>query len=110
LTQNFPLDIALQKYEGDLITGIDVSGALGGEIHFSKENFWEKTKDLQNIITRTFRIIFLAQQNHFPQDDRVEIFKPKVGHLQAINVRTKNLQALYARGQACVKEIKQNQD
>ncbi len=104
LTQNFPLDIALEHYTGDLITGIDVSGAFETEINFEKDEFWGRTKDLQNIITRTFRIMFLAQQNNFAQSDRVELFQPEVGHLQAINVRTKNLQEIYACGQKCVRE------
>ncbi len=105
LTQNFPIDIAIENYTGNLITGIDVSGAIGNEIDFNKEDLFKKTKDLQNIMTRTFRIIFLSQQNHFLEDDRVEIFKPNVGHLQAINVRNKNLQALYACGKECVNGV-----
>lgn len=75
LSQNFPLDIALKKYKGDLIIGIDVATSLNESEDFSVDKFWGKLKQMQRMLERTFRIFFRNQQS-FTIDARTHILRP----------------------------------
>jgi NTE family protein len=75
LTQNFPLDIVMEKYKGDSIIGIDLAGSFPVDIDFSKLEYG-RLKGLRRVMERSFRIMFRAQQSHFPEDERVRILRP----------------------------------
>ena len=76
LSQNFPLDLAIENYQGDKIIGINVANLKPLADDFDTEKFFGTTKDLVGNLQRTFRIFFQNQQTHFPTDDRVEIIEP----------------------------------
>lgn len=76
LTQNFPLDLAIEHYQGKKIIGIDVAGNFPRNIDFTEKKAFQKIKTLRKTLERTMRIIFLNQQNCFPADKRVQIIRP----------------------------------
>lgn len=76
LSQNFPLDLAIEKYKGDKIIGIDVAGNFPKNVDFLEKKFFGKAKKLRMMAQRTMRIIFKNQQANFPQDKRVTIIRP----------------------------------
>lgn len=74
LSQNLPLDIALEKYQGDEIIALDVSG-IDESLDFRDRSFFKKTKSITKTMGRTFKILFQNQQTHFPNDSRVRHFR-----------------------------------
>jgi NTE family protein len=75
LTQNFPIDLAMETYQGDKIIGIDVANVKPVAEDFHTDKFFGRNKDLVKNLQRTFRIFFQSQQQFTP-DERVEIFRP----------------------------------
>jgi len=76
LSQNFPLDLAIDQYQGDKIIGINVANLKPLADDFHTDKFFGATKDLVGNLQRTFRIFFQNQQSHFPVDDRVQLIEP----------------------------------
>lgn len=76
LSQNFPLDLAIDQYKGDKIIGINVANLKPLADDFNTEKFFGRNKDLVRNLQRTFRIFFQNQQTHFPADDRVDLIEP----------------------------------
>lgn len=76
LSQNFPLDIAIEKYEGETIFGVNVVDLKDKPEGFNNEKFLQKTKHLFEALQRTIQIFFTNQQTNFPKDDRVINIKP----------------------------------
>jgi NTE family protein len=85
LSQNFPLDIAINKYKGDKIIGIDLVSNIKMNVDFNERKFGQKIFRLREMLERTFRIIFKNQQK-FPPDSRVEIIKPDLSDFTALSV------------------------
>lgn len=70
LSQNLPLDTALENYNGDTIIALDVSG-LDESIDFGERKLFQKQRSISKTLGRTFKIFFQNQQTHFPSDSRV---------------------------------------
>ena len=75
LSQNFPLDTAIEKYEGDSIYAVDVSGNVQFKPSFDK-NKSKISKNLQKTLQRNFQIMFKNQQVNFKPDARVKLVLP----------------------------------
>ncbi len=75
LSQNFPLDLAIENYQGDKIIGINVANIKPLADDFNTEKFFGRNKDLINNLQRTFRIFFKSQQQ-FKVDERVQLIEP----------------------------------
>ncbi len=86
LTQNFPLDLAIENYEGDIIIGVDVATAMNENEDFMKTVFFKGFKSLQRSVERTIRIFFRNQQ-HFPEDPRVRVIRPKLDEYFPFDLR-----------------------
>ena len=85
LSQNLPLDTVLEKYKGEHIIGIDVGSDIDPTEDFSKKEFFAKGKHLTEALIRTFRIFYKNQQ-HFIEDPRVQIIRPKLAKYSAADV------------------------
>lgn len=102
LSQNFPVDYAIEHYLGDSIIGIDVGSNIDDSEDFGQKHFWTKGKYLTNTIVRTFRIFYKSQQ-HFQNDPRVKIITPDVAEFSAVDVL--KMKELYERGKDSVKSF-----
>lgn len=67
LTENLPLNIALQKYKGDTIIAIDTN-YIDTEIDFSKR----KNGGIQKLLNRTIKIFINGQHPQLTKDKRVK--------------------------------------
>ena len=102
LTQNFPLDIAIEKYKGKKITGIDLNGSLHANVNFAEEARLGSKKDLPETIERMIKIMFRAQQEVIPGDSRIERFVPELSDFSSIDIRKSTLKKIYESGIKCV--------
>lgn len=76
LSQNFPLDLAIEQYQGHKIIGVNVANLKPLPEDFNTQKFWGRNEDLFKNVQRTFRIFFQNQQIHFPSDERVQLIEP----------------------------------
>lgn len=78
LTQNFPLDVAINHYEGDHIIGIDVIGQIDTEINFAQSRKFpmEQISNIQLLLDRSLRIMLMNQQAQSDEDARVQVIRP----------------------------------
>ena len=86
LAQNFPLDIATEKYKGDKIIGVDVATSFDVNIDFEQKRIFKKISTLQKTLERTFRIIFLSQQKYLPKDKRIKIIRPNLQEFTTLGI------------------------
>lgn len=85
LSQNFPLDTAVEKYKGDLIIGIDVGSNIDPDIDFGeKKDFFKKPKYLTDSMVRMFRIFYKNQSQ--VTDSRIKIVTPDIAQYSAAEV------------------------
>ena len=98
LTHNFPLDLAINNFKGEIITGIDVNGALKSKVDFDKESLLGSKKDLPETLARMIRIMFKVQQIGIPDDPRVELFVPDLTEFSSMDVRKASLKKIYECG------------
>ena len=77
LSQNFPLDLAIENYQGDKIIGVNVANIKPLAEDFNTEKFFGRNHDLVKNLQRTFKIFFQSQQQ-FISDDRVQIIEPNL--------------------------------
>ncbi len=102
LTQNFPLDIAIEKFKGEMITGIDLNGSLRADFPFARESRLGSPKDIPETIARMVRIMFRAQQARMPQDERVVMYLPDLAEYSSLDIRKSVLEKIYEKGRECV--------
>ena len=78
LTQNFPLDVAINHYQGNHIIGIDVIGQINTEIDFgqSRQFPMEQIRNIPLVLDRSLRIMLMNQQAQFDEDTRVQVIRP----------------------------------
>lgn len=101
LTRNFPLDVAIDTFKGELITGIDLNGTLQKKFDFNRESSLGRKKDIPEIIERMVCILFQSQQAYVLQDQRVELFVPDLSGFSALDVRKSSLKKIYECGKGC---------
>lgn len=82
LTQNFPVDVAMEKYQGDKIIGINVANVQPLAEDFNTEKFFGRNKDLVGNLQRTFKIFFQSQQQFTP-NERVQIIEPDLSEFSS---------------------------
>lgn len=99
LSQNFPLDLAIEQYQGDSIIGVDVANLKPLPDDFHTEKFFGRNHDLFKNIQRTFRIFFQNQQTHFPQDDRVQLIEPDLTEFSSATLSRKKFKQIMAIGE-----------
>lgn len=82
LSQNLPLDVAVNGYRGDTIIAVDVATALDEAVDFSSDDGpgWKA------LAVRTVRIMLKNQQQALPSDPRVVLVKPELSSFSAIDV------------------------
>lgn len=102
LSNNFPLDIAIQEYSGTRIIGVDVSIDLSAKVPCAERKMFGKIVRFQKTLERTFRIFFKSQQRLFPQDDRVTILRPNLAGYATIDLG--KLVEIEKRGEICATE------
>lgn len=98
LSQNFPLDVAVEKYAGTKIIAIDVGAFLDESIDFSQKNFWNSLTQTTPLIERTIRIMMKNQHDQI-EDNRVEIFAPEATKFSSMKFTQKNLKVMFEYGQ-----------
>ena len=92
------MDLAINNFKGEIITGIDVNGALKSKVDFDKESLLGSKKDLPETLARMIRIMFKAQQIGIPDDPRVELFVPDLTEFSSMDVRKASLKKIYECG------------
>lgn len=102
LSQNFPVDTAIENYKGDSILAIDVGSDIDVTEDFSKKKWIKKGKDLGESLVRTIRIFYKNQQTFVP-DDRVQVIRPNLAHYSAADVL--KIKQIYAEGRRCGDEF-----
>ncbi|MCF7812220.1 patatin-like phospholipase family protein [Candidatus Gracilibacteria bacterium] len=85
LSQNLPLDIALEKYEGKKIFALDTS-SLEEDIDFHESKWFGKAGNARKVIGRTLKIFFQNQQTNFPKDSRVQYVRPILSEFSGMDV------------------------
>lgn len=98
LSQNFPVDTAIEQYKGDLILAIDVGSDIDTQEDFSKKKWTQKGKNLTESLIRTIRIFYKNQQT-FLSDSRVKVIRPELSHYSAADVL--KIKQIYSQGQLC---------
>ena len=86
LTQNFPLDIAIQHYPGTAILGIDVTASVLQPLDFSQRKSRNKARHLTMAAQRAIHILLLNQQQSLPPDPRVSRIVPDLRGYTALDV------------------------
>jgi len=80
LSQNFPLDLAIDQYQGDQIIGIDVIGQINSDIDFSQSGPSippiDQISKIRPVLERSIRIMLMNQEAYFRTDQRVKIIRP----------------------------------
>ena len=102
LSQNFPLDLAIENYKGDHIIGIDVSSVPPLPEKFGQARFFGKNKMLFRVMQRQLRIMYKNQQTHFPDDSRVQIYRPDLAEFSSMTIGHKNFKKMYEQGRLSV--------
>ncbi len=85
LSQNLPLDIACEEYEGDTIFSVDVGCSFTQDIDFSQKSLFPRAKHIIEMIERTFRILLYNQRRCLPQDDRVIHINPHLEEFSTLS-------------------------
>ncbi|MBI5414358.1 patatin-like phospholipase family protein [Candidatus Peregrinibacteria bacterium] len=85
VAQNFPLDLAIEHYEGDHIIGIDVATCFSRDFDFTEKRIFRKLSHIHLILERTLRIFFKNQEK-FPIDERVKIIRPSLQDFHGLDV------------------------
>ncbi len=86
LTQNFPLDLAVEEYKGQVIIGVDVTASVLKPIDFTHNNSTSKTKNITAIGQRAVHILLSAQQRSLPEDPRVRKIIPDLTGFTVMDV------------------------
>ena len=96
LSQNFPLDYAIDQYSGNNIIGVDVASSLSPDfLFFDHKKNW-KGNNIKQVFERVLRIYLSNQQIHFPQDNRVQIIRPQLHNYTASDIF--KLKEIYQEG------------
>lgn len=101
LSQNFPLDTAIEQYWGDHVVGIDVATSMKREMDFSQTKMVGKMFSMRRVLERTFRVLFLNQQ-HFADDERVRIIRPELANYTTIDIL--KLREIERQGEESIKK------
>lgn len=102
LSQNFPLDLALENYQGKKIIGVNVANLKPLADDFNTEKFFGRNKDLISNLQRTFRIFFQNQQTHFPHDERVELIEPDLTRFSSATLSRRKFKEIMKVGEESV--------
>ncbi|MEI7511124.1 MAG: patatin-like phospholipase family protein [Candidatus Peregrinibacteria bacterium] len=95
ISQNFPVDIVLDRFPQKEIIGVDVGTALHTNMDFSKSSPFKKIAALHRSLEQTFRIFFKNQQPAcFPP--QVFCIRPELSSFSSAGIRT--LLAIEASG------------
>lgn len=84
ITNNFPIDLALQLTEGEILA-IDVATSLDTNVDFSASSRRVR-KNLNDALIRTLRIFLLRQQLGMQVPPRVKVIRPELASYSASNV------------------------
>lgn len=101
LSQNFPLDYALEKYNGAHIIGSDLTVLSPlAEIADERPLLFGRSRRIIAYHQRMYKIFFRNQQRHFPQDARVVRIEPALGSALAVRFDRRHLARLVDCGYA----------
>ncbi|NCP67186.1 hypothetical protein GW756_03025 [bacterium] len=102
LTQNFPLDLAINQYKGEKIIGVNVANVKDLPEDFHTDKFFGRNKDLFRNLQRTFKIFFRSQQN-FALDERVQIIEPDLTNFSSATLSRSKFQEILDAGENALK-------
>ncbi len=103
LTQNLPLDIAVERYAGDRIYACDVCSCLDEKADFSRKPFLQGVLNLKRNAERSLRIIFRMQQRLLPNDPRVIKIVPDLAQFNGIDAH--RLKLITERGREAARMV-----
>ena len=86
LTQNLPVDLAVEKYGGSRIISVDVATALDPNVDFTRRRKWGRARVFKDLTIRTLRIFLKSQQAALPRDPRILQIAPDLAAYGAIDV------------------------
>ncbi len=81
LSHNFPVDLAVQRYAGEKIIGIDVNSSLPDLL--DKKGKMQKIS-VPNNLQRVFKVFFRNQA--IPVDPRVTIIRPELSQFTSFDI------------------------
>ena len=99
LSQNFPLDLAIKKYKGNEIIGINVANLPPLPKDFGTKKILGRNTDLLRSTQRAFKIFFKNQQQNFPKDPRVQIIEPDLSAFSSITFSQRKLEQILKQGE-----------
>lgn len=99
LSQNFPVDLAIEKYKGAKIIGINVANLPPLPEDFGTKKFFGRNTDLLKSTQRTFKIFFKNQQKHFPNDPRVQIIEPDLSEFSSTTLSHRKFKKIIEAGE-----------
>ena len=80
LSKTFPLYVAIDRYKGDQIIGIDVIGQINPDVDFSQSGPSippiDRISKIRTVLERSIRIMQMNQEAYFRSDQRVKIIRP----------------------------------
>ncbi len=97
LSKNFPIEVAIEKYTGKKIIGVNVTALKPLPKDFGEEKFF-KNKDLVQYTQRSFQIFFKNQLSEI-KDPRVEIIEPDLTEFSSITFRGSKLKKIMKKGE-----------
>ncbi len=105
LSQNFPVDLALEKYHGNIIIAINVGTYLDENIDFSRKNSsTSRFKNIKPTVERIVRIM-MRNQHHKINDERVIFFEPDLKNFSALSLKQEKFRKMFEFGQNFAEKI-----
>ncbi len=101
LSQNLPLDIAINSYKGKQIISVDVATVPPLTPDFGSKKFFGKNRTRFHMLQRTLRIMYQNQQRLIPDDLRVIRYEPDLREFSSMSVGHKNFQRILEIGKNC---------
>ncbi len=105
LSQNFPLDLALNNYQGNKIIGVNVANVKPLPEDFNTDKFFGRNKDLVKNLQRTFKIFFQSQQQ-FEIDERVLLIEPDLSGFSSATLSRSKFSEIMKIGEQTVQTLK----
>jgi len=94
LSQNFPLDLAIDNYAGDSIIGVNVAAV---------PPMPKKLGPFQ-ILQRQLRIMYKNQHTHLLKNQRLQVYEPDLSTFSSMSLGHKNFKAIRNAGRLSVKK------
>lgn len=102
LSKNFPIDVAIDRYKGNHILGIDTASTFDTDVDFTEKKFLGTWRNARGIGDRVMRILMKNQQPKI-RDPRVKIIRPNLGKFTTTDIN--HLEEIEKKGESAAEEF-----